>query len=93
MRLKTIVISAADLLIHIVESNTNINRSLTKIGGIKVKSCKLVLIMQDHTSRLQHLRGLSRRLARARVLLPLLKSGAGRELDARASSAQLRGYP
>ena len=29
---------------------------------------------------------LSRRLARARVLLPLLK--AGRELDARASSAQ-----
>ena len=31
---------------------------------------------------------LSRRLARARVLLPLLKSGAGRELDARASSAQ-----
>ncbi len=31
---------------------------------------------------------LSRRLARARVLLPLLKSDAGRELDARASSAQ-----
>ena len=31
---------------------------------------------------------LSRRLARARVLLPL-PAGAGRELDARASSAQM----